>query len=449
MRRARSAAVEGGSDPAAPGRGRRRTGVHERKAARRMGRSSRAGLGAVTLNSAALALLMGIFAIVTGRVLGPHDRGIVVIFMTLSSMLMVLGSFGANTFARVHLVSVKKRLPLKEYLGLIGVLATAQFAISLIFGGLAMWATNSLPNFTVLLFLVLYSVLNVVSYLLRDGIYAFGHNGRASRGDPLAAALQLVLVLAIWATWGLTLDRALLVVTVSQACCAIYLLAQFRRVDLPLTVSLSWKSCLLQIRGGLPALITNLGQTFIFRIDRLLLGFLATTTAVGIYSVAVTMTEALLLIPISIGQAMFHRLASGRMRLEAMRRLRLTSLIISMAGAAVLGLVSPWLIELLFGREYQLAVTPLRILLVGAVAMGSYLVDVACMNAVGRLNSAAKLTLLGFILVGTFDLALIPPYAMNGAALASAIAYVVMAIAAAMRLRRISRRGESASTKGS
>ncbi len=338
MRRARSAAVEGGSDPAAPGRGRRRTGVHERKAARRMGRSSRAGLGAVTLNSAALALLMGIFAIVTGRVLGPHDRGIVVIFMTLSSMLMVLGSFGANTFARVHLVSVKKRLPLKEYLGLIGVLATAQFAISLIFGGLAMWATNSLPNFTVLLFLVLYSVLNVVSYLLRDGIYAFGHNGRASRGDPLAAALQLVLVLAIWATWGLTLDRALLVVTVSQACCAIYLLAQFRRVDLPLTVSLSWKSCLLQIRGGLPALITNLGQTFIFRIDRLLLGFLATTTAVGIYSVAVTMTEALLLIPISIGQAMFHRLASGRMRLEAMRRLRLTSLIISMAGAAVPGI---------------------------------------------------------------------------------------------------------------
>lgn len=390
---------------------------------------------------------MGIFAIVTGRALGPHDRGIVVIFITLSSMLMVLGSFGTNTFARVHLVSAKERLPLEDYFGLVGVLAAAQFAISSIFGGLALWATDSLPNLMVLLFLVLYSVLNVVSYLLRDGIYAFGYNGRASRGDPLAAALQLVLVLAIWASWGLTLERALLVVTLSQACCAIYLLAQFRRVHLPLTVSLSWRSCMLQIRGGLPALITNLGQTFIFRIDRLLLGFLATTTAVGIYSIAVTMTEALLLIPISIGQSMFHRLASGRMQLEAMRRARLTSLIISMAGATILGLVSPWLIDFLFGRDYLAAVTPLRILLVGAVAMGSYLVDVACINAVGRLNSAAKLTLLGFILVGTFDLALIPPYAMNGAALASAIGYVVMAIAAAVRLRRIRLSSEGAPTK--
>jgi len=447
MQRARSASIEG--DPGRPtrGRARHRTRVQERQAARRTGRVSDAGLGAVTVNVAALALLMGIFAIVTGRVLGPSDRGILVIFMTLSSMLMVLGSLGTNTFARVHLVSAKERLPLEEYLGLVGALAAAQLAISLTLGGLAMWATDSLPNLMVLLFLVLYSVLNVVCYMLRDGIYAFGHNGRASRGDPLAAALQLVLVLAIWTTWGLTLDRALLVITVGQACCAIYLLAQFRRVDLPLTVSLSWKSCLRQIKGGLPALITNLGQTFIFRIDRLLLGFLATTAEVGIYSVAVTMTESLLLIPISIGQAMFHRLASGRMPLEAMHRLRLANLILSSVGATVLGLVSPWLIELLFGRDYHLAVTPLRILLVGAVAIGSYLVDVSCINAVGRLNSAAKLTLLGFILVATFDLALIPPYAMNGAALASAIAYVVMAIAAAMRLHRISLRSEPAPTK--
>ncbi len=444
MQRARSAAVKGDPGPSARRWGRHRKRVNGRKTARQTRRTSGAGLGAVTFNNAALALLMGIFAIVTGRVLGPSDRGILVIFMTLSSMLMVLGSLGTNTFARVHLVSAKERLPLEEYLGLVAALAFAQFAISLIFGGLALWATDSLPNVLVLLFLVLYSVLNVVSYMLRDGIYAFGHNGRASRGDPLVAVLQLVLVLAIWATWGLTLDRALLVVTGCQACSVIYLLAQYRRVNLPLTVSPSWKSCLRQIKGGLPALITNLGQTFIFRIDRLLLGFLATTAEVGIYSVAVTMTEGLLLIPISIGQAMFHRLASGSMPLEAMNRLRLANLILSSVGAIVLGLVSPWLIELLFGRGYHLAVTPLRILLVGAVAMGSYLVDVACINAVGRLNSAAKLTLLGFILVGSFDLALIPPYAMNGAALASAIGYVVMAIAAAIRLRRISLHSEPA-----
>jgi len=57
------------------------------------------------MNFGALALFLGLLAIVTGRILGPSDRGIVVIFMTLSSMLWVLGSFGTNTFARVRLVA--------------------------------------------------------------------------------------------------------------------------------------------------------------------------------------------------------------------------------------------------------------------------------------------------------------------------------------------------------
>ena len=128
------------------------------RSARRTGRTSGISLGAVTLNAASLAVLMGIFAIATGRVLGPSDRGIVVIFMTLSSMLMVLGSFGTNTFARVHLVSSTEPLPLADYLGLVAALAAAQLVISLVFGGVALWATDRLSKPTVLHLLVLYSV---------------------------------------------------------------------------------------------------------------------------------------------------------------------------------------------------------------------------------------------------------------------------------------------------
>src|ERR1700712_4771256 len=145
MQRDRFAGVEGAGDgPPLRSRTGHRTRVQGSDGARSIRRPSGAGLGAVILNVAALALLMGIFAIVTGRVLGPNDRGVLVIFMTLSSMLMVLGSFGTNTFARVHLVSAKERLPLEEYLGLIGALAAAQFMIASIFGGLALWATDSL-----------------------------------------------------------------------------------------------------------------------------------------------------------------------------------------------------------------------------------------------------------------------------------------------------------------
>ena len=395
-------------------------------------------VGAVTVNVVALAVLLGLFAIITGRALGPSDRGIVVVFMTLSSMLMVLGSFGVNTFARVHLIAKIDPLPLDEYIGLVAVLAVVQIIVAFTLGGLAMWATHSLTNVQVLLCLAVYSCLNVICYLLREGLYSLGLNARASRGDPLAAAVQLTLVLVIWRTVGLSLDPALWMLILGQAVGTIFFVAQYRKAGLSLRPTLSSKSFRHQIRGGLPALLTNLGQTFIFRADRLILGFLASTAAVGIYSVAVTMTEVLLLIPLSISQAVFHGIASGALPPSALRALRLISIVISSSGGVALGLFCPWLIGLLFGPEFRGAVTPLRILLVGSVAMGSYLVDIATINALGRLGVAGFLTLLGFLLIGALDLALIPPYGMNGAALASTVAYVAMAMVAALRRGRLS-----------
>lgn len=72
--------------------------------------------------------------------------------------------------------------------------------------------------------------------------------------------------------------------------------------------------------------------------------------------------------------------------------------------------------------------------------MGSYLVDIACVNAMGRLGSASVLTLTGLTLVAILDVALIPHYGMNGAAAASSFSYVAMAILAARQVRLLERR---------
>jgi len=233
--------------------------------------------GKVTINVAALALFLGLFAIVTGRILGPSERGIVVIFMTLSSMLMVLGSFGSNTFARVRLVAPEKPLALADYLGLIYVLALFQVVLSLVFGAIVLQATHSLVDRFVLALLMVYSVLNLLSYLLRDGLFAYGHNVTASRADAISSAAQLSLVLVFWLSVRLNLYLALVAVTAGQSYAVVYLSMRYRTFGLTHRPHWALKSLAMQIRGGCPAVVTNLGQSMIFRLDRVLLGLLATT----------------------------------------------------------------------------------------------------------------------------------------------------------------------------
>lgn len=79
------------------------------------------------------------------------------------------------------------------------------------------------------------------------------------------------------------------------------------------------------------------------------------------------MTEGLLLIPISIAQVTFHRIASSSTSLHSIVRLRIANLGLCLASAVLLGFAAPWLVELLFGQAYSGSVLPLRILLVGAV----------------------------------------------------------------------------------
>lgn len=420
-------------------------GAHRRAAGRGSGLLRRAGrvwianFGTVTINVGLLALLLGVFAIVTGRVLGPTDRGVVVLFMTLASMLMVIGSFGANTYGRVALVRTEDRLRLRDYMGLVYVLAVLQLILAAVVGGAVLYLAHSLHGPLILVLLSLYSMLNVMSYLLRDGLYAYGHNTQASRADPTAAGMQLLLVLALWATHHVTLNNTLIAITVGQTAEVVYVAVCFRSHGRRLKARYRWSRIREQILGGLPALVSNFGQTMLFRLDRILLGLFSTTAVVGIYSVAATSAEMLLLVPTGIAQVIFHRVATGRKALRDLTRLRLANLGVAIVTAVVLALICPFVIDLLFGHAYHAATKPLRILTIAVIGMGAYLVDMACLNGAGRLRTASLVTTFGALLVTTLDLALIPGYAATGAAIASAIAYMLAAGYAANRLHSAAR----------
>ena len=110
----------------------------------------------------------------------------------------------------------------------------------------------------------------------------------------------------------------------------------------------------------------------------------------------------------------------------------------SIIGAIALIAVSPLAIDVLFGEKFSAAQTPLILLMPGIIAacatrvLGSYLFSQ------GRIiyNTYATFIALGLTIV--LDLALIPSMGVNGAAIASSIAYIASLAATLYWYRRVS-----------
>ena len=99
--------------------------------------------------------------------------------------------------------------------------------------------------------------------------------------------------------------------------------------------------------------------------------------------------------------------------------------------------VSPLAITWLFGGQFEPAVTPLMLLMPGVVAVSAARVLGSYMFSQGKViyNTYTTFIALGVTLV--LDLALIPVLGINGAALASSIAYAVSLLATLWFYRRL------------
>jgi O-antigen/teichoic acid export membrane protein len=157
---------------------------------------------------------------------------------------------------------------------------------------------------------------------------------------------------------------------------------------------------------------------------------------VGVYSIAATGTELVWLAPTALSQVLFHRFATRSIDLSIATRARILSLVIALLTALTMFLVAPYAIDLLVGARFADAVSPLRILLIAAVFFASYQLDAYALAAQGRIGPAASATLVGFAVVLTADLMLIPMYGIIGAAWASVIAYGLMAAIVRVMLSR-------------
>lgn len=188
------------------------------------------------------------------------------------------------------------------------------------------------------------------------------------------------------------------------------------------------------LRFGLVGLLGSLSPVATFRLDQMVVGLFLSAEALGLYVAGLAFTN--LPIVISRGVAMIALPEVARAtpdeRRAATRRFVWLATALSGAVVAVLILAAGELVPLLFGSDFEEAVTLTRILLIGAVFTGARRVLTDSVSGSGRPGLGSAVELVSWIVLVPLVLILTPIWEAEGVAAAltisSAISFGVLVL---------------------
>jgi O-antigen/teichoic acid export membrane protein len=182
-----------------------------------------------------------------------------------------------------------------------------------------------------------------------------------------------------------------------------------------------------QASFGMRGQAGNLMQLLNYRLDQYLVLALVNAAGVGIYLVGVQLSQSIWYLANAVAAVLIPRLASssdeeaGRLTPMLCRN----TLLVSALGAVAVGVMAPWLVPAVFGSDFSESVVPLLWLLPGTVALSGSKILASYIFSQGRPGLNSLITVGSLAVTVVADLALIPPFGVEGAAVASTLAYAV------------------------
>ncbi|HUD72223.1 MAG TPA: oligosaccharide flippase family protein [Dongiaceae bacterium] len=401
------------------------------------------GRVALTLLSRGATLMLGLVSsVLTARFLGPEGRGLLATLSVVTGLALQFGNPGLHT-GNIYFVS---RQPHRTA-AVLGNTLVVSWAAGILCGAAAIGAVvlrpDLFPGIPIRLLLVTAAALPFQFMIL---LY---QNTLLGQGDVavfnLLEAGNKVITFALLAAWLVLLGGgasgavllfaglAILNGTISALACA-------RRT--PFRPGFDAALFREMLHYGGRVYLACLFAFLVIRSDLLLVNYFLGTAAAGVYSIAVQISDALLLLPVTIGMILLPRVAAehaGSGVEMTARILRHTALLLTGIVIAAGILVGP-VVRIFYGRGFEAAALATLCLLPGIWALG--LNGVLMNHFAGRGMPAVTLyaPLAGLLLNVGLNLVVVPRYGIAGAAATSSLAYALMlalSLAAFMRSGRI------------
>lgn len=363
-----------------------------------------------------------ITSVITARVLGPSDRGLLSLLQTQAILTFSILSLGVDRAINYY-GSRRPRLRQRllgvglAHTGLIGVIS---LVLAAVIGNAVLTWQDQEPNTA----LVLLTALLVPATFLQTVALAALLSARSYRSVNVlnvatrVATFVVALITIVWLGWGVA--GGLVVLMTLSLAWVIGAIPELSRAGVArptrhLTAAV--------FRYGARLQIANFIRLASGKFEVLLLAALTDLDTVGIYTVSLLLAEVVLQIPRSLGFVVMPMVAaegSGSAGL-ASRALRLNG---SATLAAVLAAVvaGPVLIEVAFGSDFTGALVPFLILLPGLWFTSAANLCAFVSSGRGRPGLTSLLAAVDAIGTLVLDLALIPVFGITGAAVASSLA---------------------------
>jgi O-antigen/teichoic acid export membrane protein len=376
------------------------------------------------------ALFVGVLII--ARVLGPEGRGSVA-FLTVSAQVM--GYLAPLGVSEATLVFAAKKPDMRPKLLanlLLAASAGAVIAAVLLVGLLAaVPALRPTGVGTVELFsLGLATMAAATAQSSQQFTTGCGLFRQQAIITVPALWLYPLVLLTIWGVSKLTVANATVAWAAALGISAVgsYTLAISKfGITRP-----AWSLLGESLRFGSRAWIGSLARFLNFRVDQLLVAFIASEVTLGIYAAAVNFSEVLLFLPVAAGSVLVPFVAQAGAHGRPERTLHVVRgvLLLTCVSAVVAAVVGPLLLPLLFGPQFNASVMPFLLLLPGAFGF----VFIAIFSGALIASSSPGLSSLGALValaVGVvLDFALIPAFGASGAAAAASVALIAGGAAA-------------------
>lgn len=274
--------------------------------------------------------------------------------------------------------------------------------------------------------LILVPVLILDAYLrgVLQSLYRFHWlNGL----EIFQAAILAALVFLCYSYEPSSYEKALYLLLIAAAISLAALLVLVKRLA---AIRLRFNPLIFRehLSFGLKAHLSTIMGLLCLRLDQYILGYLTDRAAVGKYAIAVSLAELVLFLPASVAFVLLPRAAhvpEGEL-VETIKKSCLIVFGISLATAAVLSLISSPLILYGYGEEYGESVNALRLLLPGTVFLSVAAVTTPYfLGRLGKPYIGAIVAAVLLIVNTALDFLLIPIFGINGASIASSVAYFI------------------------
>ncbi len=386
------------------------------------------------------SLLIGFVASVAlARWLGPSDRGLLAIMVSVANLGLALGGLGIP-FAVMYFSS-KKDADARALLGdslLVAAVLAAVFVplfwvlrgpIANLFGhgrGGAVWALAAI--------LIPVTFLDWSAHNQLLGNLRFGSYNLLMVSSKVAYLLGVVALVRLL---GLGLGGGLVAVAAGSVVVATGATALILREGRP---RIDWGLLRELRRYGTRVQIGTIFQVLNYRFDVVIVQFFRPLAAVGYYIVAQILAELVILLARGFQSSVVPLVT----RYEDDSRQSETTIaairhhgILAAAAIAANAVLSPLVILFAFGPAFRSAMLPFFIMLPAMWFLGTSAVVASDLSGRGRPGLASALAGGAAVLTVVLDLALIPPLGVPGAALASALTYTAFGIASLVALSRV------------